>query len=71
MDCAVGYVNRFILSFSTNTAAPNFAEERAVLKSKRKECEAMHLHLQVSVATEKNFTAHQGLNVAPLTKDAE
>lgn len=31
----------------------------------------MHLYLHVSVATEKNFTAHQGFDVAPWTKDAE
>lgn len=31
----------------------------------------MHLYLHVSVATEKNFTAHQGFDVAPWSKDVE
>lgn len=31
----------------------------------------MHLYLHVSVATEKNFTSHQGFDVAPWSKDVE
>lgn len=31
----------------------------------------MHLYLHISVATEKNFTAHQGFDVAPWSKDVE
>ncbi|KAK8184646.1 hypothetical protein BC567DRAFT_218869 [Phyllosticta citribraziliensis] len=51
--------------------AQKFAEERAAIERKKKEREEMHLYLQVSVATEKNFTSHQGFDIAPWTKDAE
>ncbi|KAB2578221.1 putative ubiquitin c-terminal hydrolase protein [Lasiodiplodia theobromae] len=51
--------------------AQKFAEERAAFERKKKEREEMHLYLHVSVATEKNFTSHQGFDVAPWSKDVE
>ncbi|KAK8187319.1 ubiquitin carboxyl-terminal hydrolase 21 [Phyllosticta capitalensis] len=49
--------------------AEKFAEERAAIEQKKKEREEMHLYLTVSVATKKNFTSHQGFDIAPWTKD--
>ncbi|KKY22267.1 putative ubiquitin carboxyl-terminal hydrolase [Diplodia seriata] len=51
--------------------AQKFAEERAAFERKKKEREEMHLYMHLCVATEKNFTSHQGFDVAPWSKDVE
>ena len=41
------------------------AEERAQIERRRKELEEAHLYMEVHVATNENFRAHQGFDVIP------
>jgi ubiquitin carboxyl-terminal hydrolase 7 len=55
------------LSTQTNiSTAAKFAEQRAELERRKKEKEEAHLYMEVTVATEENFTHHQGFDIIPL-----
>ncbi|KAF2841356.1 cysteine proteinase [Patellaria atrata CBS 101060] len=41
-----------------------YAQERAALERKRKEREEAHLYMEIQVATEENFRAYQGFDIA-------
>ena len=47
------------------------AAEKAALERRRKEREEAHLYMDIQVASEENFRAHQGFDIAPFKSDTE
>ncbi|KIW07364.1 uncharacterized protein PV09_02210 [Verruconis gallopava] len=50
--------------------ARKIAEEKALAEKLRKEREEAHLYMEVYVATDANFKAHQGFDIVPWRADA-
>ncbi|KAF1981728.1 cysteine proteinase [Aulographum hederae CBS 113979] len=48
-----------------------FNEERAVVEKRRKDREEAHLYMEVQVATNENFRAHQGFDIVPWTNPVQ
>lgn len=59
--CGRTRIRTYLLTFF---AAQRLAAERAELERRRKEREEAHLYMNVQVATEANFRAHQGFDIA-------
>ncbi|KAF2754027.1 cysteine proteinase [Pseudovirgaria hyperparasitica] len=50
--------------------AQRIAEERIAAERRKKEREEAHLYMDLHVATKKNFTAYQGFDIVPWTKES-
>jgi ubiquitin carboxyl-terminal hydrolase 7 len=51
--------------------AERLAEERALMERRKKEREEAHLYMDVAVASDEQFKAHQGFDIVPWKSDQE
>ncbi|KAF7680281.1 cysteine proteinase [Alternaria burnsii] len=51
--------------------AERLAEERALMERRKKEREEAHLYMDVAVASDEQFKAHQGFDIVPWKNDQE